>query len=202
MALVSARKGVRVDIRVVPTEIEGALVIEMVDVFRDDRGFFLESYHRRRYAEHGLPFEFVQDNHSRSSRGVVRGLHYQDMTEPMGKLMRCTRGTIWAVAADLRVGSPTFGRWTAAELSEENMRQFYVPVGCGAGFAALSETADVQYKCSGFYLPEAEGAVRWNDPDIGVAWPIAEPTLSKRDEGNPTLQEYLRAPAFRYGETG
>jgi len=128
----------------------------------------------------------------------LRGLHYQDMTAPMGKLVRCTLGRIFDVAVDLRVGSPSFGKWFAIELSAENKKQLYVPVGFAHGFATLSEYAEVQYKQTGFYSPPSEGALLWSDPDIGVDWPIANPTLSKRDRNGMSLKEYLKNPAFSW----
>jgi len=128
-------------------------------VNRDDRGFFFESYQRERYQAHGIADEFVQDNHSRSAQGVLRGIHYQDRSAPMSKLVRCTAGSILDVAVDLRVGSPTFGAWVAEELTADNMRQLFVPVGFGHAFLTLSETADVLYKCGGYYAAKAEGAV-------------------------------------------
>lgn len=186
-------------IRAVPTALERVVVIE-TDYFRDERGFFIESYHRRKYAELGLDYEFVQDNHSRSARGVLRGLHYQDMSAPMAKLVRCTRGAILDVAVDLRVGSPTLGRWVGVELSDENMRQLLVPAGFAHGFLALTDGAEVQYKCSGYYAPAAEGAIRWNDPDIAVEWPVAQPILSAKDAAAQSFAEYLAAPRFSYDE--
>jgi len=169
-----------------------------VDCHQDERGFLVESYHERRFAEHGIVEEFVQDNHSRSRVGVLRGFHYQDMTAPTAKLVRCSAGTILDVAVDLRANSPTFGRWYSLELSSENMRQLLIPIGFGHAFLALSEFADVQYKCTGYYSPSAEGAIAWNDPDIGVDWPVANPIVSRRDQAAPSLREYLRQPAFRY----
>lgn len=173
------------------------MVVLEPDVHRDGRGFFLESYHRQRYAEHGIRDDFVQDNHSRSAQGVLRGIHYQDMTAPMSKLVRCTVGSILDVAVDLRLGSPTFGRWVAEELTAENMHQVFVPVGFGHAFLTLSESADVEYKCGGYYAPSAEGSVAWNDPDIGIRWPIDAPALSDKDRRAPTLAEYSKHPAFR-----
>jgi dTDP-4-dehydrorhamnose 3,5-epimerase len=181
----------------IPTPLEGLFVVD-VPVFRDARGFFLESYHRRKFAELGCTAEFVQDNHSRSAAGVVRGLHYQDLTAPMAKLVRCTRGVIFDVAVDLRVGSPTFGRWYGLELSEENARQLFVPVGFGHGFAVLSDWADVQYKCTGFYTPAAEGGVAWDDPEIGISWPVKTPLVSPRDRTGLSLRQYQAQPVFHY----
>ncbi len=169
---------------------------------RDERGFFLESYHRQRYEEHGISDEFVQDNHSRSARGVLRGIHYQDRSAPMSKLVRCTAGSILDVAVDLRAGSPTFGRFVAEELTGENMRQLFVPVGFGHAFLTISETADVQYKCGGYYAPAAEATIAWNDRDIGVPWPTAEPILSGKDRQAQSLAQYAKHPAFRFEVTG
>ena len=185
------------DIRVGRTELEGVLIIDS-DFFRDERGFFIESYHRERFRQHGIEADFVQDNHSRSARGVLRGIHWQDMTAPMGKLVRCSLGEIFDVAVDLRVGSPTFARWVGVTLSADNMRQLWVPPGFGHGFQTLSETADVQYKCSGYYAPAAEGALAWNDPQVGIDWPHDDPTLSRRDAEAPSLNRYLEDPAFAY----
>ena len=168
------------------------------DVFRDDRGFFFESYHKKRFAELGVTDEFVQDNHSRSTQGVLRGIHYQDMSAPMAKLVRCTLGRILDVAVDLRAGSPTFGRSSVVELSADNMRQLLVPVGFGHAFLTLSDIAEVQYKCSGYYTPGAEGAIVWNDPELAIDWPIKDPVVSAKDRGAPSLQSYRKSPAFSY----
>lgn len=187
-------------IEITPTALEGVLIITP-KVFGDERGFFQETYHADKFAELGLPTNFVQDNHSRSKRGVVRGLHYQDMRAPMAKLVRCTAGRLLDIAVDLRVGSPTFGKWVGVELAEDNHRQLLVPVGFGHGFVVLSEYADLQYRCTNFYAPETEGAVLWNDPAIGVDWNVEEPILSVRDQQAQTLSEYLKNPAFYYNET-
>lgn len=172
------------------------LVIVDVDHFSDERGFFLEAWNRREFAEAGLDVDFVQDNHSRSSYGVLRGMHYQDMTAPLGKLVRCTLGAIYDVAVDLRAGSPSFGKWFGIELSADNKRQLYVPVGFAHGFAAIAEHVEVQYKQTGYYAPSAEGVLRWDDPSVGIEWPVENPLLSKRDQGGISLEEYLRSPAF------
>jgi len=174
----------------------GVVILEP-DVHRDDRGFFLESYRRDELAVFGIDDEFVQDNHSRSNRGVVRGIHYQNLSAPMAKLVRCSAGRMLDVAVDLRAGAPTFGRWEAVELSAHNFRQLYVPVGFGHAFLALDDGTEIQYKCSGYYAPQAEGAVRWNDPEIGIDWPIRDPVVSVRDSAAPSLAEYARDPAFR-----
>lgn len=185
------------DINVTPARLPDVLIVE-TDFFRDDRGFFIESYHKQRFCEHGIPHEFVQDNHSRSRRGVLRGFHYQDDSAPMGKLVRCLAGEVLDVAVDLRVGSPTFGQWVGVELSAENMRQVMVPQGFGHAFVALSDAAEVLYKCTGFYTPAAEGTLAWDDPDINVRWPISEPVISQRDRGGMSLKQYLQNPAFTY----
>jgi dTDP-4-dehydrorhamnose 3,5-epimerase len=182
-------------IHITPTKLPGAVIID-VDAFRDARGFFAETYHKTRYFEHGLTCEFVQDNHSRSSRGVLRGLHFQDMTSPQDKLLRCTVGRIFDVAVDIRAGSPTFGQWAGVELSAENMRQFFVPVGFAHGFLTLSDVAELQYKCTSYYAPAAEGAIRWDDPDVGIDWPMRDPVLSGKDAAAPSLEEYLKNPRF------
>ena len=187
--------------RLTETEIAGLVVIEP-EVFGDERGFFFESYNKAQFAGLGIECDFIQDNHSRSSKGVLRGIHYQDMTAPLAKLVRCTHGEILDVGVDLRVGSPTLGRWVAVELTAENRKQLMVPVGFGHGFATLSEVAEVQYKVSGAYVPEAEGTVAWDDPEIGVLWPIEEPVLSRKDQGGMSLQQYLKKPAFRFEAPG
>lgn len=179
------------------TKLDGVVLID-TDFHRDERGFFMEAWHADRYREHGLPDAFVQDNHSRSAHKVLRGLHYQDTTAPMGKLVRCTAGAVFDVAVDLRVGSPTFGEWVGADLSVENMRQMWVPEGFAHGFETLSAFADVQYKCTGVYAPDSEGTVAWNDPDVGIMWPFRDPLLSGRDQCGMSLKEYRGKPAFRY----
>lgn len=171
--------------RVIETELPGVLIVEPV-VHADGRGYFLESYSYRRYAEHGMDAVFVQDNHSRSTRGVLRGLHYQ---APPGqvKLVRVVQGEIWDVAVDIRPGSPTFGRWVAVTLSAQNHRQLYVPVGYAHGFCVVSDVADVLYKVSSYYAPELERGIAWNDPDLAIPWPVEEPILSDRDRRHPRL---------------
>lgn len=188
------------DISVSKTKLDGVVLID-TDFFRDERGFFIEVWHADRYREHGLPDVFVQDNHSRSAHKVLRGLHYQDMTAPMGKLVRCTAGSVFDVAVDLRVGAPSFGQWIGVELSAQNMRQIWVPDGFAHAFATLSEFAEVQYKCTGIYSPPSEGTVSWNDPDIGIDWPFDDPVLSARDRHGMSLKKYLGAPAFHHTGT-
>jgi dTDP-4-dehydrorhamnose 3,5-epimerase len=181
---------------VTTTPLADLLVIN-VDYFQDDRGFFLESWHKKDFAAAGLPFEFVQDSHSRSSYKVLRGLHYQDMRAPMAKLVRCTVGRILDVAVDLRLGSNTFGRWFSIELSADNKTQLLVPVGFAHGFATLSDVCEVQYKQTEFYRPEAEAGIAWNDRAVGIRWPFTDPILSKRDQNQQSLDEYRRNPAFK-----
>ena len=167
--------------RVIDEPLPGVKLIAP-EVHEDHRGFFMESYNRRRFAELGVTDEFVQDNHSRSVRGVLRGLHYQ-LGRPQAKLVRATRGRVFDVVVDIRRGSPTFGRWAGAELSEENQLQFYAPIGFAHGFLVLSETAEFQYKCSDFYSAADERGLPWDDPEIAIEWPLAglEPNLSERD---------------------
>jgi dTDP-4-dehydrorhamnose 3,5-epimerase len=181
--------------RVLPTEIPGVLLVEP-DVYRDSRGFFLETYHERRYREAGIAATFVQDNHSRSARGTVRGLHFQ-VRRPQGKLVRALSGEMFDVAVDVRRGSPTFGRWVGATLTGDNFRQIYVPPGFAHGFCILSEVGEVEYKCTELYDPEDELGVAWNDPQIGIEWPAAEPLLSAKDKTAPRLAQVLdRLPAY------
>ncbi len=185
------------DISLIPTKLSGVVIIR-TDFFRDERGYFIENYHKQRFVEHGITDEFVQDNHSRSGERVLRGIHYQDMTAPMGKLVRCTEGRIFYVVVDLRVGSPTLGQWVGVELSADNQDQLMVPVGFGHAFAVLSPFAQVAYKCTGYYTPSAEGTIRWDDPDLAIDWPVRDPILSGRDRGGMSFQEYLKRPAFRF----
>ena len=180
---------------VTTTPIEGLLIVN-IDYFRDERGFFIESWNKRDFASAGIDFDFVQDSHSRSEYRVLRGLHYQDMRAPMAKLVRCTVGKILDVAVDLRVHSSTFGQWFSIELSAENKTQLLVPVGFAHGFATMSEVCEVQYKQSGFYQPETEGGIIWNDPDVGIQWPFDNPILSKRDQNQALLSQYRKKPAF------
>ena len=168
-------------------EIPGLLLIKP-KVFEDDRGFFMETYHAERYAEHGLPTDFVQDNHSSSAKGTLRGLHYQ-LGRPQGKLVRVTKGEVFDVAVDVRRGSPHFGKWIGVTLSAENKHQFYIPEGFAHGFCVTSESADFLYKCTDYYAPEEERGIIWNDPDISIDWPIKEPILSGKDSSNNCLKD-------------
>jgi dTDP-4-dehydrorhamnose 3,5-epimerase len=183
-------------IRIAQTELPGVLEIE-TDVYPDARGFFKELHHRKRYAEAGLDRTFVQDSFSRSTRGVLRGLHYQ-LRNPQGKLLAVLRGEIYDVAVDIRRGSPTFGRWVGVRLSDANGRQLFVPEGFAHGFCALSETADVLYKNTALYTPGDEFGVRWSDPRLAIAWPVAAPVLSPRDAALPTLAEVAPANLPQY----
>ena len=154
--------------------------------FGDERGFLLESYSRDAWREAGVDFDFVQDNHSRSRQGILRGLHFQ--TRPgQAKLVRCARGRIWDALVDLRSDSPTYGQWEGFELSDENHRQVLAPVGFAHGFCVLSDVADVTYKLSSYYDPETEAGIAWNDPDVSVEWPISDPQVSERDASAPRL---------------
>jgi len=151
-------------------------------VFGDSRGFFLETYNKERYMEAGFPdVDFVQDNHSRSSKGVLRGLHFQ-LNHPQGKLVQVATGSVYDVAVDVRVGSPTFGQWYGAILSEENHHQLWIPPKFAHGFCVLSDTADFVYKCTDYYRPEDEGGLLWNDPAVGIEWPLEAPLLSEKDK--------------------
>jgi dTDP-4-dehydrorhamnose 3,5-epimerase len=183
-------------VKFVSTDIPGVIVVEP-KVHRDDRGFFLETYHRQKYADGGIDAAFVQDNHSRSTRGTLRGLHAQ-LTRPQGKLVRAVRGEIFDVAVDIRRASPTFGHWVGEHLSEDNFRQLWIPPGFAHGFCVLSEVAEVEYKCTELYAPEDEITLAWNDPDVGVRWPLdREPLLSPRDAAAAPLAESLdRLPVF------
>lgn len=162
------------------TRLEGVLLVTP-QVFGDERGFFMETYNRDKAIELGLPGEFVQDNHSKSTYGVLRGLHYQNPTW-QGKLVRAVQGEIFDVAVDIRAGSPNFGEWVGVLLNDENKQQLYVPPGFAHGFCVTSPTAEVVYKCTDMYAPSEEGCVLWNDPDIGIEWPVESPSLSAKDK--------------------
>lgn len=164
---------------VIETDLPGVLLIEP-DVFEDARGYFMETFNSRRFESAGIPGRFVQDNHSRSAHGVLRGLHYQE-PRPQGKLVRTVRGEIFDVAVDIRRGSPTFLRWTGAELSDRNRRMLWIPPGFAHGFCVTSDEADVIYKCTELWNGDADRVIRWDDPAIGIDWPIAEPVLSEKD---------------------
>ena len=190
--------------KVVPTSLPGVFLIEPT-VFGDHRGFFMESYNRRSFAEHGLDRDWVQDNHSRSSRGVLRGLHYQ-LGRPQAKLVRTVVGSVFDVVVDIRRGSPTFGQWFGAELSAQNQRQLFAPRGMAHGFVVLSDVAEFLYKVDDFHAPEEERSIAWNDPNIGIDWPIPEgidPILSPKDSDCPRLNKMPadQLPLYQPSET-
>jgi dTDP-4-dehydrorhamnose 3,5-epimerase len=178
-------------VKVTPTALPGVQLIEPA-VHGDERGFFVETFQVQRYlADAGIELAFVQDNHSRSRRGVLRGLHLQ-AARPQGKLVRVARGEVFDVAADIDPQSPTFGQWAGAILSDTNHHQLWIPPGYAHGFLVLSEVADFEYKCTDYYDPKSELGVVWNDPDLAIDWPIGEPTLSAKDAKLPTLAELRR----------
>jgi dTDP-4-dehydrorhamnose 3,5-epimerase len=181
------------------TEIPGVVIVEH-QVFEDERGFFMEVFRRDEFEAHGLPTAFAQVNHSRSARGVLRGLHFQ-WDPPMGKLMRVTAGAAFLVAVDIRHGSPTLGRWIGREVTAENKLQVWAPAGFARGFCVLSETAEIQYLCTGVYNPEGESGIAWDDPEISVEWPISDPQLSAKDTDAQSLSTWLErdeSRQFRY----
>lgn len=181
--------------KVFPTELDGVLVIEP-QVHRDDRGFFAETYHAARYVAAGVGATFVQDNHSRSVRGTLRGMHAQ-LQRPQAKLLRVLRGAIYDVVVDVRRGSPTFKRWISVELSDENFRQIYVPIGFAHGFCVLSDVAEVEYKCSDVYQAGDELGLAWDDPEVGIRWPVDAPLLSPKDRQGARLAQLLdRLPVY------
>ena len=175
--------------KVIETALPGVLIIEP-RVFGDQRGFFLETFQAERYREAGITQPFVQDNHSRSQKGVLRGLHFQ-RSRPQGKLVSVSRGSVYDVAVDINPESPTCGQFVGVELSDDNHRQFWVPPGYAHGFCVLSDTADFQYKCTDLYYPEDEGGLIWNDPEVNIPWPMETPKLSVKDQSNPTLRQLL-----------
>ncbi len=167
------------------------VVVVRHQVFEDDRGFFMEVFRQDEFAGQGLPSTFVQQNHSRSAQNVVRGLHFQ-WQPPMGKMMRVTHGAAFLVAVDIRKGSPTLGHWFGVEVSAEDKRQVWAPAGFARGFCVLSEHAEIQYLCTGVYNQKAESGILWNDPEIGIEWPVEEPILSPKDREAQTLAEWLK----------
>jgi dTDP-4-dehydrorhamnose 3,5-epimerase len=171
----------------------GEVVVVVPDRFQDSRGSFMETYREDQFKALGLPYWFVQDNHSRSVKGVIRGLHFQ-WDPPMGKLMRVSLGSAFLVAVDLRKGSPTLGRWFGIEASADNRRQVWAPAGFARGFCVLSDVAEIQYKCTGLYNSQAESGIRWDDPRIGIEWPVSEPSLSEKDQKAYTLEQWLARP--------
>jgi len=182
--------------RVTETPLEGVLIID-IDHFQDERGFFIESWSKRDFEAAGITANFVQDSHSASRRGVLRGLHYQDMRAPTAKLVRCTVGRIFDVAVDLRGNSPTLGESFSMELDAETKSLLWIPIGFAHGFATVSEYCEVQYKQTDFYNPQTEGGIAWNDPEIGIRWPLSDPILSQRDQRQMSFAEYRKNPAFK-----
>jgi dTDP-4-dehydrorhamnose 3,5-epimerase len=181
--------------RFVPTELPGVILVEP-DVYRDSRGFFLETYHAEKYRANGIAGPFVQDNHSRSAGGTLRGLHLQ-VGRAQGKLVRAIEGEIFDVAVDVRRGSPTFGKWTGRRLTAEGFQQLYVPPGFAHGFSVVSPVAQVEYKCTDLYDPASELTIAWNEPAFNVEWPVSDPLLSDRDRRAPGLAAVLdRLPRF------
>ncbi|HEX8073592.1 MAG TPA: dTDP-4-dehydrorhamnose 3,5-epimerase [Thermoleophilaceae bacterium] len=182
------------------TRLEGPILVKPV-IHGDERGFFSESYRRAVYSDLGIPEEFVQDNHSRSSRGIVRGMHFQ-VGAGMSKLVRCARGAILDVVVDLRRGSPTFGEWEAFELTDENLHQVFCPIGFAHGFCVTSDLADVMYKCDAYYDESIERGIKYDDPDVGIEWPDVELIPSQRDANAPTLAEVAGELPFEYRPSG
>jgi dTDP-4-dehydrorhamnose 3,5-epimerase len=177
------------EIRVESRHLEDVVVI-VPEIFQDNRGFFMETYRRDQFEKLGIPTEFVQDNHSRSCKGVVRGLHFQ-WDPPMAKLMRVSVGAAYLVAVDIRKGSPTLGKWVGVNASADNRRQVWAPAGFARGFCALSDVVEIQYKCTGVYNGRAESAIRWNDPAIRIEWPVREPVVSEKDQRAQALSDWL-----------
>ena len=175
--------------KITKTKLEGVVIIEP-DVFGDNRGFFMESWNKKKMAEAGLDYDFVQDNHSKSTaKGTLRGIHFQKGDKAQAKLVRCVKGAVLDVAVDLRKNSPTFKQWVGVELSEENKKQLLIPRGFGHGFVTLTDDVEFLYKADNYYAPEADAGVRWNDPEIGVEWGIENPILSEKDKKNPFLKD-------------
>lgn len=174
---------------IIKTSIEGLLIIKP-DVFKDERGYFFESYNKERFAKEGLMMNFVQDNESKSSKGVLRGLHFQKPPYSQGKLVRVIKGSVMDVAVDLRKDSPTYGKWESVVLTEENKLQFWIPEGFAHGFVTLEDNTIFNYKCTNVYNKESEGSILWNDPDINVEWNIENPILSEKDKLSPLFKDF------------
>ena len=171
----------------------GDIAVIVAEVFEDERGFFMETFREDQFAKLGLPTRFVQDNHSRSVKNVLRGLHFQ-WEPPMGKLMRVTQGSAFLVAVDIRKGSPTLGQWYGSEVSAQNRKQIWAPAGFARGFCVVSDFAEIQYKVTGLYNNKAESGIRWDDPEIGIAWPTTTPILSAKDAKAQSLSDWLKKP--------
>ena len=180
--------------KVTETNLPGVLLLEP-KIMRDHRGYFMETFHAQRYLEAGITMPFVQDNFSRSVRGTLRGLHYQE-PRPQGKLVQVLTGAVYDVAVDIRRGSPTFGKWYGAELTDENNLQLWIPPGFAHGFCVLSDSADFHYKCTDVYAPEGDRGILWNDPEIGIPWPAIDPLLSKKDAQAPRLADAPVLPKY------
>ena len=175
--------------KITKTKLEGVVIIEP-DVFGDNRGFFMESWNKKKMAEAGLDYDFVQDNHSKSTvKGTLRGIHFQKGDKAQAKLVRCVKGSVLDVAVDLRRNSPTFKQWVGVELSEENKKQLLIPRGFGHGFVTLTDDVEFLYKADNYYAPEADAGIRWNDPEIGVEWGVENPLLSEKDKNNLFLED-------------
>ena len=181
--------------RFIKTDLPGVIVIEPT-IYEDKRGFFMETYRKDKFLEADIPGRFVQDNHSSSTQSTIRGLHFQE-PHAQGKLVRVVKGEIFDVAVDVRKGSPHFSRWIGIRLSQENGKQLWIPPGFAHGFCVLSERADVIYKCTTFYAPKAEKYILWNDPDIGIKWPIDNPVTSEKDANAPSLKDALTLPEYQ-----
>lgn len=173
------------------------LVVLVPEVFEDERGFFMETFRTDQFKQLGVPHEFVQDNHSRSQKGVLRGLHFQ-WEPPMGKLMRVTYGSAYLVAVDIRKGSPTLGKWFGIEVSAKNKKQVWAPAGFARGFYTLTDFAELQYKCTGVYNKQGESGILWNDPELGIEWPVKELTLSDKDKSAQTFAQWLDRPESNF----
>ncbi|MFH1262114.1 MAG: dTDP-4-dehydrorhamnose 3,5-epimerase [Pseudomonadota bacterium] len=180
--------------RIVPTAIPEVLAIEPA-IYRDERGYFLQTWHRNEYGSAGIPTEFVQDSVSRSVRGVLRGLHFQN-PNAQGKIVTATAGAVFDVVVDVRRGSPTFGKWVEKELSSDNRVQLWIPPGFAHGFCVLSESADLSYKFTAHYDPAGERCIRWDDPELGIAWPVADPIVSPKDRESPRLRDCQHLPEW------
>lgn len=180
------------EIKVEARHLNGVVVLAP-QVFEDARGFFMEAYRADQFKELGLPTDFVQDNHSRSKQGVLRGLHFQ-WDPPMGKLMRVTYGAAFLVAVDIRKGSPTIGKWVSIEATAANKKLVWAPAGFARGFCVLSDFAEIQYKCTGLYSNKGESGIRWNDPALGIEWPVKDPELSEKDRHAQSLADWLASP--------
>jgi dTDP-4-dehydrorhamnose 3,5-epimerase len=188
--------GIRIDSRHL-----GDVVVLVPEVFEDERGYFMETFRADQFRELGIPHEFVQENQSRSKRNVLRGLHFQ-WDPPMGKLMRVTYGSAFLVAVDIRKGSPTLGQWFGLEVSSENKKQVWAPAGFARGFCVLSDWAEILYKCTGTYNHRCESGIRWNDPEVGIKWPLTAVQLSEKDRNAQTLGAWLASPLSDYFQYG